>query len=66
MWPLESLLNYCDPCETEGEETPRDPLQEEIWTKDDPLEEDPSGKTCQKEADPLEEDHPLEAGYPLA
>ena len=66
MWPLESLQNYCDPRETEGEETPRDPLQEEIRTKDDPLEEDPSGKTCQKEADPLEEDHPLEVGYPSA
>ena len=48
----------------EEEEILKDPLQEETQTKDDPLEEGPSGKTRQKEADPLEEDHPSEGAYP--
>ena len=65
MWPPESPQNCYNPHEMEELETPKDPLQEETQMKDDPSGGDPSGKTRQKEADPLKEDHPSKEDYPL-
>ena len=65
MWQPGSPRNCYDPCETEQEETLRNPLREETQTRDDLLEGDPSEKTHQKEADPLKEGHPSEEDHPL-